>query len=109
MGEAQWIASMGDTARRKVRRMGRVARADAEAGDRAVAVILAGLRLLIGRNPAGDDHTGIVMQATGGGLWGYPTEEYIEKLCRTLSRDPSIWRSVGEALRSSIGDNPLAD
>ena len=100
---------MGDTAQRKVRLMGRVARADAEAGDRAVAAILTGLHLLIGQNPGPDDHTGIVMQATGAGLWEYPTEEYIEKLCRTLNRDPSIWRSIGEALRSGIGDNPLAD
>jgi hypothetical protein len=89
--------------------MGRVARADAEAGDRAVAAILTGLHLLIRQNPGADEHAGMVMQATGGGLWGYPTEEYIERLCRTLNRDPAIWRSIGVALRSGIGDNPLAD
>jgi hypothetical protein len=27
-------------------------------------------------SPGADDHTGMVMLATGGGIWAYPTEEY---------------------------------
>jgi hypothetical protein len=109
MTETQWLGSLGDAARQKVRLMGRVARGDAKAGDRAVSVLVTELHLLIAQRPPTDEHADMVALATCGGLWEYPSKDYIEKLCRTLSRDPAIWRSIGEALRSGIGDNPLAD
>jgi hypothetical protein len=40
---------------------------------------------------------------------GIPHRGILTKQCRTLSRDPAIWRSISEALRSGIGEKPLVD
>jgi hypothetical protein len=102
---AIWLDSMESNTRIRVRRLTRADRAlnDLVAGDRAVSTILAGLHLMAKTTPDAE----LMALATMGGLFDEPTPGYVRKLCRLLSRDPNVWRAIGEAERSGIGDNEL--